>query len=135
MSGAPPFDPHPPPYVTPVPSPMAGGNDTRIPGPPPMPTDIGPTEPSTKPPPAQLDQLEEQLAAVHDALYSPDGMLHSLFANLTRQLKAQHEESMRTLTTISNGQMDLSDRVAQLEPAVEQHDAELRLVALRGGGE
>lgn len=106
-------------------------SEPRIPGPPPLPTDIGQTEPTTKPPPSQIDQIEEQLASVHDALHSPDGLLHALFAALDQKAAARHEELMRTLTTIANGQVELSERVGGLEPDVERHEAQLKLVALR----
>lgn len=122
MSEHPPFDPHPPAYVTPVPS---------LPKPPPMPTDIGPTDPVTGPPPSPLDQIEDRISKVEDALYLPNGVLHALFANLLQIMKAQHEETMRTLTTLANGMAELSDDVAHLKPDVERHDVELRLLELR----
>jgi hypothetical protein len=104
-----------------------------IPGPPLLPTDISPPlAASTKPPPSPLDQFREQLASVHDALHAPDGLLHTLFANLLRVQREQHEETMRTLTTLANGLGQLSHDVATLKPKVEEHDAELRLVALHG---
>jgi hypothetical protein len=58
-----------------------------------------------------------------------------LFGNLLRIMKEQHEETMRTLTTLANGVAALSNDVALLKPKVEEHEAELKLVALRGGGE
>ncbi|HEY3256273.1 MAG TPA: hypothetical protein VGJ91_20080 [Polyangiaceae bacterium] len=103
-------------------------SDPQIPGPPPMPTDIGQTEPSTGPPPTQLDLIEDRLSKVEDALFLPDGVLHALFAALDQKAVARHEEMMRTLTTIANGQSDLSDRLAKLEPEVERHDAQLHLL-------
>lgn len=116
-----------------------GKGEPVIPGPPPLPTGTGPTEPSTGPPPTQLDQIEDRIAKLEDALYSPDGLLHTLFASLDRKAQERHEvamrgheEIMRTLTTIANGQSELSDRLAKLEPKVEEHEAELRLVALHG---
>jgi len=126
MSARPQWNPNPAMYVTPVPS--HSPDATRIPGPPPMPTNVGQTEPSTGPPPTQLDLIEDRLAKLEDAIHSPDGVLHTLFGNLVRLMTAQHEETMRTLTTIANGQADISNRMAQIEPQVEEHDARLHLL-------
>ena len=114
------FEPKQAPTVPPI-------DETRIPGPPPMPTDRDPTEPA----PSQLDQMGERLANLSDAVFLPDGLLHALFASLDERARLRHEETMRTLTTIANGMDALSNDVAQLKPEVERHDAELRLVTLR----
>ena len=109
-------------------------DDPQIPGPPPLPTgtDHAPTDPSTGPPPSPLEAIEQRLSKLEDALYTPDGALHSLFANLVQLQTRQHEEMMRTLTNIANGQMDLSDRLAKLEPEVERQAARLSLAAVDG---
>jgi hypothetical protein len=119
----------------------------KIPGPPPLPTGTGSgatdrsaePAPPTGPPPSPMDAVHARLAAVEDHLVSPGGLLHNLFAGLERRAQERHEivmrgqeEIMRTLTTIANGQMDLSDRLAQLEPEVERHGARLSLAAVDG---
>ena len=103
--------------------------ETHIPSAPPLPTrtDRDPTEPA----PSQLDQMGERIANLSDAVFDPAGLLHALFAELDRKAALRHEETMRTLTTHANGQIELSDRLAKLEPEVERHDAELRIVATR----
>ncbi len=96
-----------------------------------MPTGIGetgPTEPSTGPPPTQLDMIEDRLSKLEDALYMPAGVLHALFAALDQKAAERHEETMRTLTTIANGVSELSNDVAHLKPKVEAHDARLHLL-------
>lgn len=121
------------------------GSEPAIPGPPPLPTDIGETDrasepaPPTGPPPSPMDVVYARLAAVEDHLISPGGLLHNLFADLERRAQERHESVMRgqeeimlTLTTIANGVSDLSNRMAHIEPEVERQGARLSLAAVDG---
>jgi hypothetical protein len=132
------FDPHPPPYATPLPGSAPADEDTHIPGPPPLPTGTGAaTDRTTQPPQEPLEEIRGRLASIEDALVDPTGFLALVVAEIDRKAAARHEETMRTLTQLSNalahvseGVINLSSRLGKLEPEVETYEARLRLVEL-----
>lgn len=113
--------------------------ETHIPGPPGMPSDL--RVPTTEPAPDELTEIGQRLASMSDALFDPNGLLHMLFAGLKERQRLDHEETMRSLTAISQTLRDVVDnqldglaRLNKLEPQVEEHGARLKVVSLNGNG-
>ncbi len=65
----------------------------------------------------ELRELDRRITLLSHAVLNPDGLT-----------ARRHEEVMRALTTVINGQNDISARLAKLEPTVERHEHALKLV-------
>lgn len=82
---------------------------------------------------SELDHMAARLGELSDALHDPKGLVRRLFKTVEENAAARHAELMTALKHLANGQVDLSARLAKLEPTVERHDATLKLVHLGNG--
>jgi len=82
-----------------------------------------PSERDTEPPrPITLEEVEDKLIALSEALHSPDGVA-----------ARRHREVMHALETLSDGVLELTQRVSATEEWQRKRDAE-RELGLNGNG-
>jgi len=82
-----------------------------------------PSERDTEPPrPITLEEVEDKLIELSEALHSPDGVA-----------ARRHTEIMRAIETLTDGMLDLAARVGATEDWQRKRDAE-RELGLNGNG-
>jgi len=81
-----------------------------------------------------LLDLADRFGELSDALHAPDGLVHRLFAGAETQAAERHKEVMTALRHLSDGLLDVSGRLAKLEPEAERHEARLTLLESNGNG-
>ncbi len=110
-----------------------------IPAPPLLPS-FGPkpVEDATDP----LTDIARRLGELSDALHSPDGLIHRLFAEAAEREERRFNSIMtalaainKTVTDIADAQLEASSRIGPVEEKAEVLEAQLKLVtAHRGNG-
>jgi hypothetical protein len=101
--------------------------ETHIPAPARVPTGLLPTDRIDP-----LASLAERVGDLSDALHDPDGLVHRLFAEAEQRAAERHREVMSALRHVIDNQVEGLARLDKLEPRVDEAEARLHLVPLKG---